>query len=81
MSASYFEIRFEQAVINALKRHGGLTRDEAQVAVREGMIAGIETFAWWKDGVQYVGTTGTTLRDALIELDKTARRVGEARQD
>lgn len=25
---------------------------------------GLAAYAWWKDGSQYVGTTGTTLRDA-----------------
>jgi hypothetical protein len=26
-------------------------------------------YAHWKDGVQYVGTTGKTLRSALSEID------------
>jgi len=30
---------------------------------------GITLFAWWKDGVQYVGTCGTTLEKALKEID------------
>ncbi len=28
-------------------------------------ICGLEAYAWWKDGVQYVGTTGTTLKHAI----------------
>ena len=28
---------------------------------------GLSAFAWWKDGVQYVGTCGTTLKSALRE--------------
>ena len=34
----------------------------------DGMKDGIRRFAWWKDGVQYVGTTGKTLADALSEI-------------
>jgi hypothetical protein len=33
-----------------------------------GMLDGIERYAYWKDGVQYVGTTGTLLSDAKDEL-------------
>jgi len=29
--------------------------------------AGLTAFAWWKDGVQYVGTCGTLLKDVLRE--------------
>jgi hypothetical protein len=36
-----------------------------------GAIAGLIMYAWWKDGVQYVGTSGTTLKAAieLVELE------------
>ena len=40
---------------------------QAEISFRAGMQHGIWLFAWWKDGVQYVGTTGTTLKDALKE--------------
>lgn len=30
-----------------------------------GVIAGLTAFAWWKDGTQYVGTCGTTLKAAI----------------
>lgn len=29
-----------------------------------GVLDGLSMYAWWRDGTQYVGTTGTTLRDA-----------------
>ncbi len=32
-----------------------------------GLEEGITLYAWWKDGVQYVGTTGRTLKKALEE--------------
>jgi hypothetical protein len=37
-------------------------------AYRKGYAAALVRFAWWEDGVQYVGTTGTTLVDALKKL-------------
>ena len=36
----------------------------------EGIKEGITRYAWWKDGEQYVGTTGKTLKEALKELDQ-----------
>ena len=35
----------------------------------EGVEEGISMYSWWKDGVQYVGTTGRTLKEALKELE------------
>ena len=34
---------------------------------KEGYEAGLRAYAWWKDGVQYVGSCGTTLDQALKE--------------
>ena len=34
-----------------------------------GMKEGIRLYAWWKDGIQYVGSTGRTLKEALDEVD------------
>ncbi len=42
---------------------------EIEEARKAGMKEGIRLFAWWKDGIQYVGTCGTTLKDALDEID------------
>ena len=44
---------------------------------KEGMKEGIKRFAWWKDGVQYVGTTGKTLKEALKEVDEEFKSKGE----
>jgi hypothetical protein len=30
-----------------------------------GIIDGLVAFSWWKDGEQYVGTCGTTLKQAI----------------
>jgi hypothetical protein len=35
-----------------------------------GIREGITMYAWWKDGVQYVGTTGKTLAKALEDINK-----------
>ena len=41
-----------------------------QEAYRQGFEAGLQAFAWWADGVQYVGTCGTTLANALAQIDR-----------
>jgi len=35
---------------------------------KRGLREGLTRFAWWRDGVQYVGTCGTTLEAALKEV-------------
>jgi hypothetical protein len=30
-------------------------------------LDGLSAFAWWKDGTRYVGTTGTTFTQAVVE--------------
>ncbi len=40
----------------------------------EGVKEGIWRFAWWRDGVQYVGTSGTTLKQALADVDKECNK-------
>jgi len=40
---------------------------------KRGFIDGMREFAWWKDGVEYVGTCGVTLEKAIecfLELAK-----------
>ena len=39
-------------------------------AYYDGVKEGVYRYAWWKDGSQYVGTTGTTLKRALEEIEK-----------
>jgi len=41
-----------------------------RVEYKEGLKEGVTRFAWWKEGTQYVGTTGKTLKQALEEIDK-----------
>ena len=44
----------------------------------KGLIAGLIEFAWWADGVQYVGTCSTTLRTAI---DDAIRELAENPED
>jgi hypothetical protein len=39
-------------------------------AYHEGMRDGIHRYAHWRDGVQYVGTTGRTLKEALDDVNQ-----------
>jgi hypothetical protein len=45
------------------------------MAYYAGLKEGISMFAHWKDGVQYVGTTGKTLKDALAEIQADEDKV------
>ena len=46
-----------------------------------GIREGIEQYAHWKDGVQYVGTCGRTLKDALKDIDAEEKRALELLED
>ncbi len=35
----------------------------------QGMREGVELYAHWRDSVQYVGTTGRTLKQALADIN------------
>jgi hypothetical protein len=72
------ELQTELAETQALElNHNGACvrlkseRDEARALVLESYIAGLSAYAWWKDGVEYVGTCGTRLKDA-IELVRSS---------
>lgn len=34
-----------------------------------GLRQGVERFAWWKDGQQFVGSCGYTLKQAYVDID------------
>ena len=40
----------------------------------EGVKEGLWKYAWWKDGVQYVGNMGTTLKEAVAKVDEERKR-------
>lgn len=39
-----------------------------------GYIDGLSAYAWWKDGVQYVGSCGTTLVKALKNRPRNSQK-------
>lgn len=41
-----------------------LLRKTAAIAFQDGILNGLWKYAWWKDGTQYVGTCGATLKAA-----------------
>lgn len=47
----------------------------------EGYREGIKLYAHWKDGTQYVGTTGKTLREALAHIDEQEQSLLESLED
>jgi predicted heme/steroid binding protein len=34
-----------------------------------GIVEGVRLYAWWKDGEQYVGTCGKTLKEAISDIE------------
>ena len=51
-----------------LKERVEMLVEKAQGAFEDGIIRGLRMYAWWKDGTEYVGTCGTTLRDAIAKV-------------
>ena len=41
-----------------------------------GLMNGFQSYAWWKDGVQYVGSCGTRLMSALKTISDELDRLG-----
>jgi hypothetical protein len=39
-------------------------------AYHQGLREGVSMYAHWRDGTQYVGTTGRTLKQALATIDQ-----------
>ncbi len=50
---------------------------QAEISFKAGMEYGIWLFAWWKDGVQYVGSCGKTLQEAYEELGLGKKKGGD----
>lgn len=47
----------------------------------EGMREGVKLYAHWKDGVQYVGTCGRTLKEAFADIDKMEQDMIDALEE
>ncbi len=63
---------YRDSMLEAYDRGVAEAQDENgySAGYRMGLIDGIVKYAHWKDGVQYVGTCGTTLKDALARILK-----------
>jgi len=46
-------------------------------AYYQGIREGLERYAHWSNGTQYVGTTGCTLREAIQSVDQEEHKVLE----
>jgi len=53
----------------------------AMGAFLRGLSAGFVAYAWWKDGVQWVGSCGTKLSDAVAVIIEEVTRIEEAKND
>lgn len=49
----------------------GFTSVAQAEAYFDGVADGLRVYAWQRDGTMYVGTTGSTLAEAIHELDAT----------
>lgn len=58
-----------------------MNKKQATKLYYNGVREGITQYAWWKDGVQYVGTCGETLKDALKRIDLEEKRALELLED
>jgi hypothetical protein len=63
------------AALDADQRDRVIT-EEVSAAYHEGLRVGVRRYAWWQDGVQYVGTGGRTLDQAIATID-AAEAAGE----
>lgn len=55
--------------------------DKEKEAYKQGYIDGIHTYAYMKDGVYYVGTTGRTLKTAVEKVEDNYNFNPEFRRD
>lgn len=67
------EVQYE-ARIKQLKEHitqleeCNQSLEKLKDAWLSGYKVALHRYAWWKDGTQYVGTSGGTLKEALTDL-------------
>lgn len=43
----------------------------------EGFLNGVKLFAWWKDGVEYVGTCGKMYLEVLTDVNELLKERAE----
>lgn len=62
------ELIMDAISYDELDCHHQELRDRIAHELREAHVRGLRQFAWWKDGTEYVGTCGTTLKKATEEV-------------
>lgn len=55
-----------------------LDKTRTEPSYYQGYIDGLSSFAYWKDGIQHVGTTGTLLVTAQREAREALKKVMDA---
>ena len=54
-----------------VKRNEKASTELKKIAYKRGFEDGLRAYAYYKDGVQYVGTTGMTLKEAIRDMEDT----------
>jgi hypothetical protein len=63
--------KFAEVVYMRGRIEGAAAEREAQTrAYYKGLREGVSNYAYWRDGVQHVGTTGRTLKEAIGDIDR-----------
>lgn len=73
--------RLKRKIVKLLEQTKQL-QAENEKKHQEGFIAGLREYAWWKDGIQYVGSCGTTLKKAIeqaLKVKDDKNPAGESR--
>lgn len=73
-------VQYTVAGVKAMVLQGH--RDAAESLISEALISvergALTRFAYWKDGIEYVGTCGTTLASAIKDVYKRAGKPAPA---
>ena len=59
----------ESQMIRNLEAENAKLKEDQVKIYKAAYEEGLRAYAWWKDGIQYVGSCGTTLKEALKEND------------
>ena len=62
---------YSEETIRFASRFGKMNAATTGEVLKEG----IKMYAWWKDGTQYVGSTGRTLSEAISAIDEAVKEI------
>ena len=63
-------IEQENLMADLPKERREMLKAGMKMAYAQGLEEGLRMYAWWKDGLEYVGTCGTTLAAAIARALK-----------